>query len=90
MINSHGNAGHSLASATAMVRGFSSVYKLNSFEMKPLEITNCPTTDPSLILPSVNQISRKREASIGVPVQSRNVHEASTGRYVKKILLLTS
>ena len=52
--------------------------------MKPLEITNCPTTDPSLILPSVNQISRKREASIGVPVQSRNVHEASTGRYVKK------
>ena len=31
MINSYGNTVHSLASATAMLRGFSSVYKLSPF-----------------------------------------------------------
>ena len=38
----------------------------------------------NLILSSVKQIGGKREVSIGVPVQSRNVHETSTGRYVKR------
>ncbi len=36
--NSYGNTGHSLASAAAMLRGFSSVYKLSSFELKHLRL----------------------------------------------------
>ena len=38
MTNSYGNTGHSLASAATMLRGFSSVYILNSFELKHLRL----------------------------------------------------
>ncbi len=40
MINSYRNTGHLLASADAMLRGFSSVYKLSFFELKHLRLLN--------------------------------------------------